>query len=235
MSKAASRILITPVFRLSYPNLVEPRAYQENGKPKGDPKFSLEALIEPDDLENFKIHDETTDGLVPADIRKIAVQVAKETWGSDFNVKAEFAGKWPIKKGDDEADKKEAKGKDGDPYRGKYVINAKANEEFPPRLYYRADGKRKQIARGMDSDEARAKQLFAAGNYCVAEVTCKAGESPQGKYITFYVNSVLYVKEGERIGGNSLMDRFDGIEGGISDYDPTEGMAEETLDDEIPA
>lgn len=235
MTKAASRILITPPFRLSYPNLVEPRAFQQNGKPKGDPKFSFEMLIEPDNLENFKLHDETTDTFVPVDIRKICVQVCKETWGSDFDVKTEFADKWPVKKGDVEADKKEAKGKDGDVYRGLYVINAKANEEFPPRLYYKADGKRKQIARGLDTDEARAKQLFAAGNYCFAEVTVKALETPQGKFIAFYVNSVMYLKEGERIGGNSLMDRFDGIEGGISDYDPTEGMAEETLDDEIPA
>lgn len=223
----ASKILITPEFRMSYPNLVTPRAFK--GK-SGEPVYNVEMLFPAEQLEEFKLFDEKAQEFITVDVRQVASAVAKEEWAG-IDVKAEFqVGKnWPILTGDDLADKKDAAGKSGDAYRGMKVIRAKASNEYPPRLYCSEDGQRKQLVRGLETDENRAKQLFVGGHYAFAEVTCKAQETPQGKFITFYINSVRFLREGERLGSPSLMDRFDGVQGGQEDYDPTAGM-----DDEIP-
>ncbi len=105
-----------------------------------------------------------------------------------------------------------------------------SKEEIPPRLYCIEDGKKRQLVRGLDSDMEKASQLFRGGSYVYAELTVKAVKTPQGKFVTCYVNGVVFVKQGEMLGSPSMMDRYDGgITGGESDYDPTEG-----LDDDIP-
>ena len=60
-----------------------------------------------------------------------------------------------------------------------------------------------------------------------------AGTTGDNKYVTFYVNSVVFKKDGERLGGGSHMERLLGVKGGETTYDPTEGM-KSNLDDEIP-
>lgn len=226
----ASRILITPEFRLSYPNLVTPRAYQD----KGDKKYSLEMLFDPESMGKFKAPDEASGTFVDVNLAQIAAEVAKEEWNG-INVK-EAVGSgalgWPINSGDAKADKREMKKKSGDHYRGLKVISAKASLEYPPTLYVKkTDGGWGRMMRGMDSEESQANNLYAGGNYCFAEINVKAVETPQGNFVTVYVNSVKFLREGERLGGQSLMERFDGIGGGQSDHDPTAGMGS----DDIPA
>ena len=227
----STHILITPEFRFSYPKLVVPKPFMQNGKAKGDPNYGLQMIFEPEDLERFKLFDEDAGTFVDVDIRKICAQVAKDEW-PDLNLKEAVAEKelsWPIVKGDKLAAKAEAKKKESEHYKGMEVISASASQEYPPMLYVTENGKRKQIVRGLDTDEQKAKQLFdVGGNFGFAEVTVKAGDV-NGKYVKFYVNSVRFTKAGQRLGGTSMMDRFDGVMGGESDHDATEG-----LDDEIP-
>lgn len=223
-----SRTVLSSTFRMSFPNLLEPKQYQG----KGDHFFSMEMIFEPEALEKFKLWDDDSGTFTEVDIKRVLVELAKEKW-PDLNVKEAVASgglHWPIKNGDKHADKREANGKKGnDHYRGMSIINCKSSADYPPNLYY-MDGKtRKQVDRVTSGGKQVATQKFYGGAYCFAELNVVAQETPQGKYLSFYVNAVRFVKDGERLGGTSMMDRFDGIQGGAADYDPTDG-----LDDEIP-
>lgn len=226
MSKA-SRALITPTFRMSYPSLIKPRAYKN--KPNGDKNFSLEMIFAPDDLTKFKAP--TDEGnFVDVDVRQVLAEIAKEQWPG-ISLKDEFkqGANWPVHDGDAVSAKREAAGKKGDAYKGNKVIKAKASEAYPPALFYMNGKQRVQIDRANDADLKKAESLFVGGSYAFAEVNIAANETAQGKFLSFYVNRVRFVKTGERLGQQSMMERFDGINGGQSDHDPTDG-----LDDEIP-
>lgn len=227
MSKNNPTILITPPFKLSYPNLLEPRPFMKNGKPKGDPKYSMEMIFTPEDMKNFKKWDDTTGEFKTVNFSEVCVVVAKEEF-EGINVKEAVGSgdlSWPVRNGDDIVEKK---GEKAEHYAGSKVISAHCNQDYPPRLYYTDDGERKQLSRATDNGRDRIKQMFYGGAVAYAEVTVKAGDA-DGNYVTVYVNSVKFVKDGERLGGKSAMDRFEGVDGGSSDIDPTADM-----DDEIP-
>jgi hypothetical protein len=214
---------------------VTPKPFEEDGKPKGDPVYSVEMLFDMDSLTKFKQWDDDKGTFIEVDVQRLAVTLLKERFGADFDAKAahQHGGlHWPFRKGDTLA---ETKGAKGDHYKGKMVIRGKAlslikDKPNAPRLYFvDSDGKRKELSRGLDSNIHRANDLFYSGAYFFAELSMVADETAQGKYVTFYVNSVRFVKDGERLGSSSLMDRFDGIQGGAAAVDPTKN-----LDDEIP-
>lgn len=223
------RVLITPTVRFSHCHLVEARPYMEDGKPKGDAQFSVEMIIDKDDLEHFKEWNDSKEDFTDVDIRRVLAEVAKQNW-PDMNVAevVKHGGlSWPIKDGDAEAERRNG---DNEALKGKKLIRIKTSEKVAaPSLYYYEGGKRKSIARGTDDGDRRAKQLFQSGNYGYFEIVVKAGTSGMNKYVTCYLGSACYVKDGERIGSPRLMDRFDGVVGGASDHDPTAG-----LDNDIP-
>lgn len=221
-----SRILITPEFRMSYPQLVQAKKFQN----KGEPTFTLEMIYEPEDLSKFQLLDDTTNKFLDVDVQQMVLAVIKGKWGADSYDKEEWGRNWPIKSGDIIANKRKGKGKEA--LLGKKVIKCKASAEYAPELLYVEDGVTKAINRGADSQLTKAKSLFVGGFYGFAEVTCKALDTPQGKFVTFYLNSIRLTREGERLGGESLMRRFDqtGVAGGVSSVDPTQGMT----DDDIP-
>lgn len=234
--------LITPEFRMSFPNLVVPKRYKEKGKETGEPFFNLEMLIDPQDMTKFKRWDEASQSLTDVDLSKVCVEVAKSAFPG-INMKDEFkvGTNWPIHDGTALADKKEAeaaargKNKDCGHYRDLKIIKAKTKEENPPRLYIREGGKNVQLAQAIEVQAAKAKQLFAGGNYAYAEISVAGTESAGRKYISFYVNSVVFTREGDRIGGSSLMDRFDGYASQTTDYDPTDGLDDLMgSDDDLP-
>lgn len=240
MSKNPSRTVISPKFRLSYPTLVTPERFTdpETRTEKGDPVYNMEMIFLPDDLDKFRVENTDTGDFDTMDVRKLAVQLAKEKWGSDFKVKeaVQHGGLgWPFKDGDERAEKK---GDKADHLRGKVLVRAKALSEIngkpnAPRLYYMADGKLKQIVRGTDAARQHAESLFYGGAYCTAELSVVASEFASKKYITVYINGVVFEEHGERLGGGSALERFRGVRGGESDYDPTSGMSDD-IDDEIP-
>lgn len=230
--KAKNYILRSPMFRMSFPNVIEPRAYMGTGAKT----FGVEMLLNPDDLGKFQLLTDEKDESGASiweevDVQKLMVKIAKDAW-ADINVKeaVKHGGlTWPLIDGDKKAADREAKGKKGDIYKGYKVLKASSNEEYAPSIHIIDGGVYRELDRNSESDMAIAKTRFVAGYYAKASLSCKAIETPQGKFIKFYMNAILFVKDGERIGGMSTADRFGGIEGGSSDYDPTEGM-----DDEIP-
>lgn len=230
----STKVVITPLCRLSYPKLVTPEPFTDaKGVKKGDPVYTTELLVPNEDMDKFKAFDEETGDFVDVDFAKVCAAVAKEKF-PDVNLKdAVNQGllSWPIKSGDARAEEKGAK---GEHYAGHKVIRGKALTKIKdrpnaPRLYYVEKGDRQMIARGTDEGSQRAEHLFYGGAYVLAELSIVAGDMPN-KYVTCYINSVRFVKDGTRFGGTSLMDRFEGVMGGESALDPT-GES----DDEVPA
>jgi len=228
MAKSGERKVITSEFRMSFPALALTTQYQN----KGDPYYSTEMIFDPEALENFRVYDEKTGEFEIADFKKLAVAVAKEVW-PDLDIKEAAANgslHWPVAQGTPLADAGKEKGKNREAYRDKVIVRGKASGEYAPTLIYTENKERKKLAREFEADLAKAKALFAGGNYAFAEINLKAHEVSGTKYITSYLNAIKFTRTGERLGGQSVMDLFDGTQGGQEDYDPTTGV-----DEEIPA
>lgn len=224
MGKGNSKTLLTPVFRMAFPNFIEPKQITVNGKPQGDHLFTATCIFDPADLDKFQVPDpQDPNKLTNVNIAKVVAELCRAEWpGIDLN--AEMGQTWPIVDGDKYAAKQEAKQKSADAYKGKKLINVKAKSDYPPSLYAVVDGKLTQLNRQMPNHIAVARSVFIGGYYAIAEVNVSPNEFAGRKYATFYVNNVRFVKEGERLGGQSLMNRFAGVMGGASDHDPTHGL-----------
>lgn len=236
MANDISLAVFAPEFRLSFPNLVIARKFKENGVEKGDPKFDTSMIFGKDSMTKFrKLDPSNADKLVTCDIREEAKALIKAKWPemqfTDPALETFFprAG-WPFKSGDTIAKEMEAKKKDGSAYVGAVVINANSAEGYAPTLKTTVGKTIVQLSRQKDEDMAKAKTLFVGGHYAIAELNMKPGIFAKKPYIKFYLTMVRFTREGERFGGKGLSDRFDGIEGGESQVDPTQGMA----DSEIP-
>ena len=231
MADEGQRRLLTPLARLSYPAVIEPKAVMGDEKIM---RYGAELIIEPTDLAKFKLM--TDDGLQMVDVRAMCATIAREKWGDDIDVDAlkkiepkDGGLGWPLKDGNLYASRREADGKNGEAYKGKVYLRTKGSDKFPPVLKFLTTDKAfKVLDRVTELDVIR--NYFTAGNYIMAEITAKAVVTPGvgHKFVTFYLNGVCYIRAGERLGtGGSLLDeKLDGILGGISDLDPTEGMDE---------
>ncbi len=191
-----SMTFLTTDFILSYPKLFKPEPYMENGKPKGDPQYGFEAISEKDSLKEWLFLDKDTGDFLPVNVEQKLVALAKSLWGDDFDVVAavKHGGlSWPFKSGDKKADDK---GERADHYRGKKYWRSKAlaviaGNPNEPTLYYDEDGL-VRINKGTPSGDQMIGNKFYGGAICTAELNAVAGETAQGKYVTFYVNSVVF-------------------------------------------
>lgn len=239
-NQTVSATFFTAPFILSYPKLTKAESYMENGKPKGDPHFSLEGISEIDSLSEWQEVNREEGTFDPVGIEVRLVKLVKEQFGDDFNVKeaVKHGGlSWPFKSGDKKA---ADKGEKGAHYRGKKFWRAKAKEEINGQrnevnLYIKdSDGVERVILGTTEGDRAAANKFYG-GALCTAELNAVVGETAQGKYVTFYVNAVIFQDDGDRLGGESNVARMYGVKGGKSQVDPTIGMAGgKELDDEIP-
>ena len=128
-NKTLGATFMTAPFILSYPKLTEAVPYMENGKPKGDPHFTMEAISDKSSLAEWVRIDRDA-GTFEADtnVEILAVQLCKELFGAEFNVNEAVKLKalsWPFKSGDQKADEK---GEKGAHYRGKKFWRVKAKE-----------------------------------------------------------------------------------------------------------
>lgn len=229
------RQLLSPLIRFSYPNLIKPKkALDENGKPTGDPIFSITMLIPKSDISKFLMTVEGKEGFQEVTLPTILQEVAKEEWPSEtmeslFPQSKKHAFKrvgWPLIDGDLLAKALQAKGKTGagvEANVGHYVMALKSKQEFPPKISHRVSGKLVRFDRDNEGDMRTAGGLFVGGNYGRIEFKVGAALVNERNYLTGYINNVLFAKEGEKFGGESMMDRFAGLDGGESDFDPTEG------------
>lgn len=243
---AKSRVVLTPEVRLSFPHLITATEYKDpvTKKPSGKWSYQSEILIPETSVAKFRV---LRDGnLVEVDMAQLLKELALEEWPElavPGALQAAFAGVlskgWPLKRGDAKADEmaKKAEPKDGSHYRGHRVMAVKSNvndKVQPPALsVLNADGKSFRVLnRMLPADMETAKMAFVGGNWVVAELNIVATVVSGLKYLTPYLNSVRYTREGVKFGGQGgqLMSRFEGISGGSSSHDPTAGMG----GDEIP-
>ena len=242
-NKNPSVTVITEPFILSYPKLMKAEPYidPETKQPKGDPVYSFEAISALDALAAWDIYTKDSEDPTKGKIEVRLVALAKEKWGDDFDVKAavEHGGlKWPFKSGNAKADEKGAKAdhyRDTKFWRGKALaeINGSPNE---PSLYDGSTGGELiKLRRSTEAGKTRIGELFYGGAICTAELNAVAGTTGDNKYVTFYVNSIVFECDGDRLGGGSRIERARGVKGGESATDPSEGMKDANeLEDEIP-
>ena len=241
-----SRTILTPEGRLSFTYMISPKEFKEKGKGTGKFSYITDLLFKPEDMKKFKMLDPTSGDVSEIDFGVAISALAKEAWGTTINpstsqpwtVKEMFAGVamkgWPIKNGDATQAAAKAKGKDYPQYVGMKSISIKSNvsEKTQPPILSQALATGKRVFnRTVVGDMEIAKMLFQGGNYALAELNVVANEVGGMKYLTCYVNSLRYTREGAKFGnrGGDMMDRFGGTAGGTSDHNPTDGM-----EDEIP-
>lgn len=243
--KNPSAVLFTTPFILSYPKLLKAEPYMENGVAKGDPVFSFEGISPVESLGEWKRENKESGEFEPVNVEKLLVQLAKERFGDDFSVKDAVklgALSWPFKSGDKHFEQKGEKAKH---YQGKKFWRAKALTEIngnpnEPNYYIAEKGGLTRVQRGTTVGDQLIGQKFYPGAICTAEVCAVAGVSGTNKYVTFYLNAIVFEKDGERLGGGSGVERLRGVSGGSSNYDPTQGLDDDgsdgggDLDDEIP-
>jgi hypothetical protein len=196
----------TPV-RAAFMTLFEPKPFMKDGKPKGEAKYSATFLIP-----------ETSPELAP--LKSALAAAAQAKWAK----RALSELKFPITSGAKMADKATAKSKDGSFYLGNVVL--KTSSKYPPILSVLNNG----AILTLDSDALKAqwKSKFYNGCMVAASVNLVPYEGDEGADgITAYVQSVLWVADGERIGGRDQAEVFKDYVGSVTAEDPFG-------DDEIP-
>lgn len=212
MSDTNNLVLVKDV-RVVFPNLIEPKPVMRNGKPVGDPKYSLTLLIE--------------DEQVLKELKNKMAAAAKAKWpGRNLAEDIKFNRfNWPLIPGSKAKATAEAKGKNGEFYEGCTVL--KSDSKFAPGLL---DENKQEI----NPSAPFAGRAFYNGVYCHVEISVVAydGVSGGSDGVKAYLQNVMKSRDGEKLIGRSVTDAFAGISGGESDYDPTGG--EDPDDDEIP-
>ena len=197
------RTLVLPRATALYVNLFEPRAFMQNGKPKGDPVYSLTHLF---DIEAEGV----AEGLKEA--KAMALKACQDEWLGRDCIAAIKAGEisWPFKDGNALKLKRENQAKNGDAYEGMQVL--KSDSKNAPGV---CDTSRQDII--------DPKQIYD-GMIVRTEVNFKAGNT-NGDYVKAYLNFVMKVAKGTKIGGRTAASVFDGIE---------ENTTIDDVGDEIP-
>jgi hypothetical protein len=179
--------------RFSYANVWEAKRMTENGKPSGEPKFSVVILIPK--------KDKTTKAILDAGIEaaKVVGRDTKAEWKSKIPAKLEVCLHDGDEKFEEDAEKYAV-------HKGHWYINAKANANRPPQIVKLVDGRIEAI---VNRDE------FYSGCYGKATLNFfpyyfmgKAG-------IGCGLNNLLKTEDGENLGGgysNAETDFADEVE-----------------------
>ena len=226
-AKTEGLFQLTQPVVMSFPNLFVPKPYMENGKAKGDPKYSCNLNFEAasSDLEAIK---------------KLAAKLARAKWpDKPFFVTTTDGVKiqqifFPFASGDKLADDRKAKGKnDGEYTRGKVVIAARS--KFAPILSY-FDGKIIDLTTDMAKEAAKGR--FYSGVEVLAEINLVPynGVGNDGKPgVAAYLNRVMSTGKGVAIsGGKSSAETFKGYVGSVSTDNPMAPGGAADMSDEIP-
>lgn len=193
-------------------SLYVPNAVIKNGKALGEPKYNAQFIIvNPDDI---------------AAIKAKAVEVARAKWPTVDLKTLHF----PFTSGDKLADKAKAEKKDRESYRGSLVVSSRS--KFQPRLAVFQGGKA-PLELGNEQLLAAHRSKFYAGALVLVQFNFVAydGVGTGQPGVTAYLDQVMWVKDGERLGGGSAAEAFKHYQGSVSPEDPTGGAE---LDDEIP-
>lgn len=199
---------------LTYNSIEKARAFTRNGKAQGDPKYEATIMF-------------PKDSPALAAIKTAGAQVAKAKWpGRSLK---DVATPWydGTTYADKSAAKQEAAGKDpkGFDEAGRDHVLITARSKFQPRLAGLDNG------RIVDYDTETAKQAnyrnFYAGVEVLVEINLVAYDPIKDgdkAGITAYLNGVVTLKKGDKLGGGaSMAESFSGYAGAMSDADPTAG------------
>jgi hypothetical protein len=205
-------------------NLLEARAFRDDrGKVKGEPKYGLSVLIDPDSAE-----------LKAAN--SVVAAVARAAFPGVPLSKIQS----PFKSGSKQNERRKAKDKAPLEYQeGKVILTARSNTQ--PRLSG-WDGK--SVVDFLSEDAIRAhSKLFYSGVHVLIQVNFVAygsaadvdetGPDASRPGVTCYINHVFSTGRGERLGGGaSAAEVFRNYVGHAMDTDPTAGSP--LGDDDVP-
>ncbi len=207
-AKAEGRYVLTAPVRMPFQNLITPVPVGRKGKAKGEPKYSGTFLLDANgaDLKALKAK---------------AAEVARARWpGRDLKEL-----KFPFTAGDKRAEKSKAAGKDGSFFAGTVVLDARS--KYEPRLSILEGKKVRDLEGTQRAVEGKAK--FYNGCYVVPQVNFVPydGQAEDGvgnpDGVTAYLDAVLWVKDGPRIGGAIGAEVFKAYAGTVSGESATEG------------
>lgn len=199
---------------MTFPNLLEAKAFKKNGKETGEAKFSANFIFEADseELEAMKV---------------LATSLARAKWPDKPFSELCF----PFISGTKLAEERKKKGKDDSEWmNGKVVIAARS--KYEPRLSYIENGKLIDLETDLAKSGAKAKfypgvEVLAQFNFVPYD---PVGNNAKGG-ITVYLNMVCSLNKGKRLsGGATASETFKGYVGAVSSEDPTAPGAEENLD-----
>lgn len=243
--KKKSINMLSPKVRLSYPKLVVAEFFKDpnTGAVADKATFTTELLCPDDEIAKFRTWDESeAEGKwVYNHIHNFCKEAALDHFGPDFDVNETIKHggiSWPVQSsGKYITDRIARSGGRLDEeklahYDGHFIVKAKALAEIngraysPTLSYYNEAGERVTLKDTTSKDGISfAESKFYGGAWAVLELSAVAGAVGQNKYVTLYINHVIFISDDEKFGGGPrLADRFEGIAGGASDYDPTQGM-----------
>lgn len=181
-------MIVTPIVRLSFPQLFTPRAYQDDPENKkvyrADLIFTREQLKEP-----YAGKKAQTVSLLTA------IQNAKiDMWGYDKTKKNNGWPKFPHPTIKDGNEKTNQEGEVIEAYQDMFYITPKTGEKFPPKIY----GPRKETN--------LTEQDLYGGCWVRAQILVKAYENGANKGIALYLNEVMKVRDDEKFGGMPTID-----------------------------
>lgn len=208
--KADGRIAMLKPVRALFCNVLNARKFVKNGKEVGDAKHDATFVLDADDIKALKDK---------------AIEVAKAKWpGRDLKEL-----KFPFTKAETAAEKAKAKGKDASIYTaGTFLISGRS--KYPPQLSV-LEGKK--VVEFNEQNRGLAKSKFYNGCYVVPQFNFVPYTGDDKDGVTAYLDALLWIKDGPKIGGVSASEAFKGYVGSVSGEDPTGGSASE-LDDDIP-
>lgn len=204
-------MVVTPVVRLSFPQLFTPRSYKDD--PDAKKIYRCDLIFTPEQVK------EKYEGKKTQTVSLLAAKnnAAFDMWGPDKK-------KWPrfnhpaIKKGDTNTN---SEGEIRNGYEGMYFVSPKTGEKYPPKIV------------GRDGREITEKDLYG-GCWVRAQIVASAYETGANKGVTFYLNQVMKVKDGERFGGvpDDVFDVSE-IDDNEDSWDEAEAEDRETEDEEF--
>lgn len=180
-------MVITPVFRVSFPNLFKPRSFQDSdASPKS---FSVDMIFDSKDVlsEEYKGKKKQT-----VSLSKAVLNAKIDQWGPKKE-------KWPAMPYPVFKDGNERTNKDGEVYQGyadKIFATAKCGEKFPP------------VIIGADGKPLDERALYG-GCYARAQVIARPYAFGKNHGVRLLLVQVMKVRDGERFGGMGGGDVFD--------------------------
>jgi len=171
-------MVITPIARVSFPNLFTPRSYEDN--PAQPKQYYVDLIFDSNEVLKEPYNGKKTK--TPSVMQAIA-NVKRDQWGADKDAWPDF--KDPvIRKGDKQ---KDSEGKVRDGYAGKVFIKAKSGEKFPPKVI------------GANGRELTEQDLYG-GCYCRAQLLMRPYAVGKNNGVKAVLLQVMKVKDGEKFG-----------------------------------